>query len=100
MLECSFQKPLKSIDKNQGHYYGKKKRCQGAGRLQGGRFKMSLTSEDKYVALKFENERLRRALHNVGTAFHEWRERALELEAERDILREDLQELAQARRET
>ena len=60
---------------------------------------MPLTFEDKYIALKFENEKLRRALHNVGTAFHEWRERALELEAERDILREDLQELAQARRE-
>jgi len=60
---------------------------------------MSLTPEDKYIALKFENERLRKALHNVGTAFHEWRERALELEAERDVLREDLQELTQASRE-
>lgn len=59
---------------------------------------MSLTSEDKYIALKFENERLRRALHNVGTALHEWRERALEAQAERDCLREALQEQAQARR--
>lgn len=78
----------------------RKRRYRGAGRLQGERnISMSLTLEDKYIALQFENERLRRALHNVGAAFHEWRERALELEAERDVLREDLQELVQARRE-
>ena len=78
----------------------RKRRYRGAGRLQGERnISMSLTLEDKYIALQAENQRLRRALHNVGTAFHEWRERALELEAERDILREDLQELnLQARR--
>ena len=60
---------------------------------------MPLTFEDKYIALKFENEKLRRALHNVGTAFHEWRERALQYQAERDMLQEELQELAQAGRE-
>jgi len=77
----------------------RKRRYRGAGRLQGVRnINMSLTLEDKYIALQAENQRLRRALHNVGTAFHEWRERALGLESERDILRENLQELTQARR--
>ena len=78
----------------------RKRNGLGAGRLQGVRnINMLLTLEDKYIALQAENQKLRRALHNVGAAFHEWRERALELEAERDVLREDLQELVQARRE-
>lgn len=78
----------------------RKRRCLGAGRLQGGWFvNMSLTPEDKYIALKFENERLRRTLKKVGEAFHYWRELALQYQAERDIFQEDLQEQAQARRE-
>jgi hypothetical protein len=59
---------------------------------------MSLTLEDKYVALQAENERLRGSIRKLGDAFSYWRELALQYQAERDIFQEDLQELALARR--
>lgn len=50
-----------------------------------------LSLSDKYVALQFENQKLRRALRKVGAAFQDWRERALEYQAERDYYREQAQ---------
>lgn len=49
------------------------------------------SSYDRYVALQLENQKLRRALRKVGAAFHDWRERALEYQAERDYYREQAQ---------
>jgi len=60
---------------------------------------MSLTLEDKYIALQAENLKLRRSIRKLGDAFSYWRELALQYQAERDIYQEDLQEMAQARRE-
>jgi len=57
-----------------------------------------LSLYDKYVLLQAENQKLRRALRKLGEAFHYWKELALQYQADRDIIKEDLQELAQARR--
>ena len=52
----------------------------------------NLTFEDKYGALKFENQKLKTQLRNLGDAFSYWKELALQYQAERDYYRE----LAQA----
>jgi len=58
---------------------------------------IGLTLSDKYVALQFENKKLKWRIRAIGEAFHEWREKALQYQAERYCLREQLQEQAQER---
>jgi len=43
---------------------------------------------DKYVALQFENQKLEKRIRQIGEAFHDWRERALQYQAERDDCQE------------
>jgi hypothetical protein len=47
---------------------------------------------DKYVALQFENQNLKNRILQIGAALHEWRERALFFQAERDHYKEQAQE--------
>ena len=59
-----------------------------------------LSFEDKYVCLRQENQKLKQRFRKVCDALSYWKWSALEAQAERDCLREDLQELnLQARRE-
>jgi len=57
-----------------------------------------LSFEDKYVCLQQEYQKLKRRLRNVWDERYFWMWAALEAQAERDCLREELQELAQERR--
>jgi len=50
--------------------------------------KRGLTFEDKYVTLQFENQKLKKRIRQIGEAFHDWRERALQYQAERDDCQE------------
>lgn len=78
-------------------HHGKTRSSVGSG--ASGRGNSFLTPSDKNVLLQAENLRLRRALRKLGDAFRYWKELALQYQAERDILREDLQEQTlQARR--
>lgn len=56
---------------------------------------IELSLSDKYVCLQQENQKLRRQIRKIGEAFHDWRELALEYQAERDCLKEQIQEKAQ-----
>ena len=55
-------------------------------------------SFDKYIALQKENQRLKLQIRDVYDDRYFWEWSALEAQAERDCLREELQELAQERR--
>ena len=53
---------------------------------------------DKNFALQKENQKLKRRIREIGTESHERLEQVLEAQADRDCLREELQEQAQKRR--
>lgn len=62
----------------------------------------SLPSLHKYVLLQAENLKLQKANRKLEDLFNHWKELALQYQAERDMLKEDLKELRedlQARRE-
>jgi hypothetical protein len=52
----------------------------------------SLTYEDKYYLLCGEVQKLKRRIGTIGDDLSYWKEEALEAQAERDCLREELQE--------
>jgi hypothetical protein len=53
---------------------------------------------DKYIALQKENQKLKLQIRSVYDERYSWMWSALEAQAERDCLREELQEQAQERR--
>jgi hypothetical protein len=51
-----------------------------------------LSLSDKYVALQFENQRLKKRIRQMGAAFHDEREKALQYLADRDDCQEKARE--------
>jgi hypothetical protein len=60
--------------------------------------KIGLSFEDKYVCLQQENQNLKQRFRKVCDALSFWKWSALEAQAERDSLKEELREQAQERR--
>ena len=58
---------------------------------------VGLTWQDKYVSLQMENQRLKQQFRKICDALSFWKWSALEAQAERDSLKERLQEQAQER---
>lgn len=74
----------------------KNKQLRGSGAQTHDR--RGLSFEDKYVCLQQENQRLKQKFRKICDALSFWKWSALEAQAERDRLREELQEQAQERR--
>jgi len=56
-----------------------------------------LSFQDKYICLQQENQKLKRRLRDVWDERYFWEWSALEAQAERDSLKEELREQAQER---
>lgn len=75
----------------------KNKQLRGSGAQTNDRRGLSLG--DKYLCLRQENQKLKQRFRTVCDALSYWKWSALEAQAERDCLREELQDMALARRE-
>jgi Mitochondrial ATP synthase epsilon chain len=62
------------------------------------RNRKGLSFEDKYICLQQENHKLKQQFRKICDALSFWKWSALEAQAERDSLKEQLQEQAQERR--